>query len=399
MNPRLKKLNPYPFERLNALKAGLEPGSQTPHVPLSIGEPKHNPPEFVIDMLADPQMLQTTLKGYPATRGTDSLRDAISLWLARRFGIRADAQTNILPVAGTREALFSFGQAVVGTKTDPIVISPNPFYQIYEGSALLAGANCVFADTATDNDFQPDFEAIPDRVWKHTELVYLCSPGNPTGRVVAPDIQRWLIEQAHRYDFVIAADECYSEIYPNEDRPVPGLLAISDQMGNPDFARCVVFHSLSKRSNLPGLRSGFVAGDASVLARYYDYRTYQGCALGLHTQLVSEAAWRDETHVVANRALYAEKFSAVVPVLKDVLDFPESDGGFYIWAATPTDDETYTRALYEDLNITVLPGSYLSRDNMGANPGAGRVRIALVAPLADCVEAAERIRAWQPARF
>ena len=394
MNPRLEELQDYPFQRLNALQQGITPDPTTSHIALSIGEPKHAPPVAVVEHLADVKMLARDLAKYPATRGREALRRAVSAWIERRFSAKVDPESEVLPVAGTREALFSFGQAVVGSKTDPVVMMPNPFYQIYEGAALLSGATPYYVNSNPNAAYAPDFASVPDRIWSRVELLYLCSPGNPTGHVLSPATHRWLIEQAHRFDFVIASDECYSEIYLDESSPPTGLLEQSAACGNPEFARCIVFHSLSKRSSLPGLRSGFVAGDRAVLERYFQYRTYEGCALAEHVQTASELAWQDETYVRANRAQYREKFQAVLPILEREFTFSKPKGGFYVWLQTPCDDQTFARSLFEELNISVLPGSFLGRDTRDGNPGAGHVRIALVAPLADCVDAAGRISDW-----
>lgn len=398
MNPRLSQLHDYPFQRLAALLDGISPAAHRPHVSLSIGEPKHEPPAAVVECLADRQRLSEGLGAYPATRGIRELREAICAWLERRFGAELDPERGVLPVSGTREALFSFAQAAVGAKPDPLVVLPNPFYQIYEGAAILSGAAPHYLNAEADNDYQLDFEAVPDTVWARTEVLYLCSPGNPTGKVIPPATQRWLIEQAHRFDFVIAADECYSEVHLDEDRPPTGLLRESDALGNPGYARCIVFHSLSKRSSLPGLRSGFVAGDASLLERYYQHRTYQGAALPVHVQQASALAWRDEAHVRQNRALYRAKFEAAAPLLNTAFDARLPDGGFYFWLPTNEDDREFARALYRDLNITVLPGSFLGRESEAGNPGAHHVRIALVAPQAECIEAVERLVDWRRSR-
>lgn len=393
MNSDLDKLQPYPFEKLAALKAGVTPPAQ-PHIALSIGEPKHPAPEFVLQTLRD--NLQQ-LSVYPNSKGLPELRTAIAAWATRRFQLHSsqlqglDPETQVLPVAGTREALFSFAQAIVDRSENPIVISPNPFYQIYEGAAYLAGAEPYFVNCIASNNFLPDFDAIPASVWQRCQLLYICSPGNPTGAVLDATALTKLIELADRYDFVIASDECYSEIYFDEANPPLGLLQLCRQIGRDDFRRCVVFHSLSKRSNLPGLRSGFVAGDAAILKKYLHYRTYQGCALPIPTQLASIAAWNDETHVFANRELYRQKFDAVLQVLADKLDVTKPDAGFYLWAGTPTDDRDFTRKLFRSENVTVLPGQFLARESAGINPGEKRVRMALVATLDECVEAAQRI--------
>lgn len=395
MNPRLGQLHDYPFQRLAALLDGISPAANRPHVSLSIGEPKHEPPAAVVEFLADHQRLSKGLGAYPATRGIPELREAVCAWLKRRFGAELDPERGVLPVSGTREALFSFAQAAVGAKPDPVVMLPNPFYQIYEGAAILSGAVPQYLNADGANGYQPDFESVPDALWARTEVLYLCSPGNPTGKVVSAATQRWLIEQAHRFDFVIAADECYSEIYLDESHPPTGLLRESDALGNPGYARCIVFHSLSKRSSLPGLRSGFVAGDAKALARYYQHRTYQGAALPVHVQQASALAWRDEDHVRRNRALYRAKFEAAAPLLNTVFDVRQPEGGFYFWVPTKEDDRQFARALFRDLNISVLPGSFLGRETKAGNPGAHHVRIALVAPQAECVQAIERLVDWQ----
>jgi len=398
MNPLLERLKLYPFERLNTLKAGVTGSPGHPHVALSIGEPKHPPPGFLINALADRDALARDLAGYPATRGSDELRAAIADWVSARFGARLDPSSQVLPVAGTREALFSFGQAVLGSKPDGVGILPNPFYQIYEGAVLLAGRTPYFVNTTAETGYLPDYRAVPESVWSRCELLYLCSPGNPTGQCADRETLAWLLDQADRHDFIIAADECYSELYPDETRPPLGLLQVAAENGRSGFERCVVFHSLSKRSNLPGLRSGFVAGDARVLADYYQYRTYEGCALGAHVQRVSTLAWSDEAHVIENRALYRRKFEALNPILRQVFEFAEPEGGFYHWLDVGEDDETFTRALFEAENITVLPGSYLSRDAHGRNPGSGFVRVAWVAPFDDCIDAARRLASWAGAR-
>ncbi|MCZ0942400.1 MAG: succinyldiaminopimelate transaminase [Gammaproteobacteria bacterium] len=394
MNPRLGQLHDYPFQRLAALLDGVSPAAHWPHVSLSIGEPKHEPPAAVVEFLADRQRLAEGLGAYPATRGIPELRETVCAWLKRRFGAELDPERGVLPVSGTREALFSFAQAAVGAKPDPVVMLPNPFYQIYEGAAILSGAAPHYLNADAANGYQPDFESVPDALWARTEVIYLCSPGNPTGKVVPAATQRWLIEQAHRFDFVIAADECYSEIYLDESHPPTGLLRESDALGNPGYARCIVFHSLSKRSSLPGLRSGFVAGDAGLLARYYQHRTYQGAALPLHVQQASALAWRDEDHARRNRALYRAKFEAATPLLNTVFDVRQPEGGFYFWVPTEEDDRQFARALFRDLNISVLPGSFLGRETKAGNPGAHHVRIALVAPQAECVEALSRLTEW-----
>lgn len=394
MNPNLEKLHRYPFERIAALKDGVRGNPRFDHVSLSIGEPKHPPPPFIVEMLSEPEQLLADLATYPATRGGPYLREAIAQWILGRFGATVNPESQVLPVAGTREALFSFGQAVLSGKPDAIAILPNPFYQIYEGAALLGNATPYYVNCERHRDYQPDYRGIPDPVWERCEIVYLCSPGNPTGRTLSEQTLGWLLAQADRFDFVLAADECYSEVYLNEDEPPTGLLQAASRLGRDHFERCVVFHSLSKRSNLPGLRSGFVAGDARVLAAYFKYRTYQGCALPAHTQRVSAAAWLDEDHVVTNRAAYRAKFAAVAPILRAGLEAQDPDGGFYHWLHVAEDDQAFARALYADCNITVLPGSFLGRATAAGNPGEAHVRVAWVAPESDCIQAAQRMVDW-----
>lgn len=391
MNPWLDSLLPYPFERLDALKRGVVPATSTPHAALQIGEPKHAPPPFVLRALEDPDTLRAGLGTYPPTRGGTPLRAAAADWLRRRFGAQVDPETQVLPVNGTREALFSFGQAILSGGTSSLVLLPNPCYQTYEGAALLRGATPWYLPCRGAAQL-PDLDAVEDAVWRAAELVYICSPGNPTGAVLPEDALRRLIERAHRFDFVIAADECYSEIYADEDAPPPGLLQAAAAMGHTDCTRCVVFHSLSKRSNLPGLRSGFVAGDAAILERYYLYRTYHGCAMPAHVQAASVLAWSDETHVRANRAAYREKFDATLPILADVLPVARPEAAFYLWPEVPGGDEPFARTLFAEQNVTVMPGTYLGRGDGNENPGAGRVRMALVGETAQCVDAAARIR-------
>ena len=391
MNNDLTLLQPYPFEKLRALLAGVQPAGKRP-IALSIGEPKHPSPDFVADALTNSL---GQLSVYPTTQGIAELREAIARWCERRFGVEPgamDPARHVLPVTGTREALFSFTQAVVNRGPDALVVSPNPFYQIYEGATLLAGATPHYLPCTAENGFNPDFDAVTADVWQRTQILFLCSPGNPTGALVPLETLKKLIALADEHDFVIAADECYSELYFDEERPPAGLLTACAELDRTDFKRCVVFHSLSKRSNLPGLRSGFVAGDADILKAFLLYRTYHGCAMPVQTQLASVAAWNDENHVQANRTLYREKFDAVLDILSPVMDVQRPDGGFYLWPRTPIDDTLFARELFAREHVTVVPGSYLSREVDGFNPGAGRVRMALVAPLRDCIEAAERIR-------
>jgi N-succinyldiaminopimelate aminotransferase len=393
VNDRLALLTAYPFERLARLKAGELPPADLPHIAMSIGEPKHAPPAFVVEVL---RQNLGKLDSYPATAGLPETRAACAAWLGRRFGLgtRVAPDTMVLPVNGTREALFSFVQAVVSATgpRKPVVAMPNPFYQIYEGAALLAGAEPVFLDTTAGNRFQPDLDAVPPETWKRCQLLFLCNPGNPTGAVLSLDYLRQALELAERYDFVIASDECYAELYRDEKSPPPSLLQAALAMGRDSFQRCVTFHSLSKRSSVPGLRSGFVAGDPALIKPYLLYRTYHGCAMPIPTQLASIAAWNDDAHAAANRALYREKFARVLPILAPVLDVVEPDGGFYLWPDVQRDDEQFTRELFARQNLTILPGSYLARDTRTGNPGRRRVRISLVAGVDECVTAAQRIR-------
>jgi len=392
MNNALQQLQPYPFEKLRALLGSVTPNPDKRPIALSIGEPKHKSPEFVAKALAD-NLDQMAV--YPTTAGIPALREAIAKWCERRFSVPEgwlDASKHVLPVNGTREALFAFTQTVVNRSDDGLVISPNPFYQIYEGAAFLAGAKPHYLPCLAEHGFNPDFDAVPADIWKRCQILFLCSPGNPTGALIPVETLKTLIALADEHDFVIAADECYSELYFDEDTPPPGLLSACAELGRKDFKRCVVFHSLSKRSNLPGLRSGFVAGDAEILKAFLLYRTYHGCAMPIQTQLASISAWNDEEHVRANRDLYREKFDAVLDILSPVMDVQPPDGGFYLWPNVGCDDAQFCRDLFVAEHVTVVPGSYLSRDVDGFNPGAGRVRMALVAPLAECIEAAERIR-------
>ena len=389
MNPDLARLQPYPFEKLRQLFSDLEAPADKHPIALSIGEPKHPSPRFVVQTLADNL---GKLANYPLTRGIPELRQGIANWLTRRFQLQGvDPESQVLPVNGTREALFAFAQAVINRSDDALVISPNPFYQIYEGATLLAGAQPLFVNCSEAHNFLPDFDSVTADQWQQCQLLYLCTPGNPTGAVLPLEWIQRLIGLALEHDFIIASDECYSEIYFNEDSPPPGLLQASAAMGNHDYRNCVVFHSLSKRSNLPGLRSGFVAGDADVLARFLQYRTYHGCAMPPHHQVASVAAWEDESHVVQNRLRYREKFQAVTDTLSGHMEVSVPDASFYLWPRTPIVETEFARQLYAGEHVTVLPGSFLAREAQGINPGANRVRMALVAELAQCVEAAERI--------
>ena len=392
MNPRLATLHAYPFERLAQLKATVCPPAQLPHIAMSIGEPQHAPPSLVLQAL---EHNLDRLGSYPATAGSAELRTAASQWLERRFALRAgcvDPSTMVLPVNGTREGLFAFVQAVVDARDDPLVLMPNPFYQIYEGAALLAGAAPYFLDATPANAFTPELAAVPAEVWRRCQVLFLCSPGNPTGAVLSLKYLNEALALADRYDFVIAADECYAEIYTDETAAPPSLLQACCAAGRERFQRCVVFHSLSKRSSVPGLRSGFVAGDPQIMARFLLYRTYHGNAMALPTQAGSTAAWNDDAHVAANRRLYQQKFAAVLPILAPVIDVPRPAGAFYLWPQVGGDDETFARDLFAAQNVTVLPGSYLGRRSSKINPGAGRVRISLVPDVDTCVAAALRIR-------
>lgn len=391
MNPDLAKLRPYPFQRLRELLKDAAPPADQEAISLAVGEPKHPTPGFIGEALL--RHLHA-LSRYPLTKGMDELRETIGRWLYGRFQLPSgslDPERHILPVNGTREALFALAQAVIDRSRPARVLIPNPFYQIYEGAALMAGAEPYYMNAVAERAFRADIEAVPDEIWRECQLLYLCSPGNPTGAVLSEQELQALIGLAERFDFVIAADECYSEIYFDNATPPPGLLGAAAAMGNETYARCIVFHSLSKRSNAPGMRSGFVAGDASLIERFHLYRTYHGCAMPPPIQAASIAAWSDEEHVARNRSLYTQKFRAVLEILQPVLDLEAPDAGFYLWPRTPTDDETFARRLHAEHGVTVLPGSYLSREAHGRNPGQGYVRIALVASLDECLEAAGRI--------
>ncbi|MEM7561648.1 MAG: succinyldiaminopimelate transaminase [Pseudomonadota bacterium] len=392
MNNDLSGLQQYPFERLSQLKQGLNPPADLEHIALSMGEPQHPAPPFVIEALTDNMH---SLSSYPTTKGSDALRASIAEWLKRRFNLGnglIDADRHVLPVSGTREALFAIAQSVVDRQARrPLVFMPNPFYQIYEGAALLAGAEPRYLDCIEDNDFLPKLENISEQEWQNCQLFYLCTPGNPTGAVMPFEYLQNLIELSERYEFVIVSDECYSEIYFDEDNPPIGLLEACAKMGHDDFKRCLVFHSLSKRSNLPGLRSGFVAGDAEILKAFLLYRTYHGCAMASATQIASTVAWQDEQHVIENRRLYREKFDRVLSLLSDTLAPQKPQAGFYLWATTPVADTDFAQQLFVQQNVTVLPGRFLSRLSGRSSPGDNRVRMALVAPVEQCTEAATRI--------
>ncbi len=392
MNPRLDQLHPYPFEKLNALLSGVSPPENLPLIALSLGEPKHRAPDFIIEHYRDPERIARGFGTYPPTRGLPELRSAIADFVTARFNLSQplDPDSEVLPVNGTREALFAIAQTVIDGAVPALTLMPNPFYQIYEGAAILAGSTPVYIPCTPANNFNPDWSAITNDQWQATSLVYLCNPGNPSGSVMGIPAFKEIIEKADEHDFVIVSDECYSEIYDNE--PPPGILEAANAMGRSDYRRCLAFNSLSKRSNLPGLRSGYVCGDAKIIERFLLYRTYHGSAMSVHNQWVSELAWRDEAHVEDNRQLYREKFEAFMNILEDVWPMQKPAAGFYLWPETPIPDEEFTRLLISEANVKVLPGSYLSRESDGYNPGANRVRMALVANLTECVEAAERIR-------
>jgi N-succinyldiaminopimelate aminotransferase len=396
MNPHLQQLQAYPFERLRSLLAGVAPPANLRAIPMSIGEPRHAPPPLVIQALQDSL---STLGTYPATLGIPELRQAVATWLTQRFKLPEKAvnpDTMVLPVNGTREALFAIVQAVVDkTRNTPAILTPNPLYLIYEGAALLAGAEPIYMNADASNGLLPDLDAVPASVWQRCQLLFLCSPGNPTGAVAGIDYLKRALELADRYDFIVASDECYSEIYLDEAQPPAGLLQAAKDRDQ--FERCIVFHSLSKRSSVPGLRSGFVAGDPRIIKPFLLYRTYHGCAMPTHTQLASIPAWNDEAHVIENRRLYQEKFRAVLPILQPVMDVSAPDAGFYLWPNVG-DDEKFTRELFANEHVTVVPGSYLARKTATGNPGKGRVRISLVPSVAECVEAAERIRKYIESR-
>jgi N-succinyldiaminopimelate aminotransferase len=388
-NPRLDRLHPYPFERLRAVTASITPNADYAPISLGIGEPRHAAPALVAEAING---AMAGLSSYPATAGTPLLREAIAGWISRRYGLTLDPATQVLPVNGSREALFAIAQTVVdASRPGATVVCPNPFYQIYEGAALLAGADVAYANADPTRNFAVDWRQIDDATWARTQLIYVCSPGNPSGAVMPLDEWRALFELSDRHGFVIASDECYSEIYFREEAPLGGLEAAA-KLGRSDFRNLIAFTSLSKRSNVPGLRSGFVAGDAALLKKFLLYRTYHGSAMSPLVQAASIAAWGDEAHVVENRARYAAKFAEVTPLLAEALDVALPDAGFYLWAAVPGgDDVAFALGLLAQYNLVVLPGSLLARDAHGINPGAGRIRLALVADEAECLEAAGRI--------
>ena len=394
MNPDLEKLQSYPFQKLSALLEGATPNPQLPPISLYIGEPKHPTPDFIKQSLIDNL---AGMASYPATIGLPALREAIAQWMHRRYQVDIDPQTQIIPVNGSREALFAFAQAVIDPrKADPVVISPNPFYQIYEGAAILAHATPYFLNSMPENRYAANPSDIPDAVWRRTQLIFTCSPGNPTGVVMSLAEWKTLFELSDKYGFIIASDECYSEIYFHEGKPPLGALDAARQLGRDQglkpFERLVMFSSLSKRSNVPGMRSGFVAGDAEIIKKFLLYRTYHGCAMSGPVQVASTTAWGDEKHVIENRRLYREKFAVALSILQPVCDVTLPDAAFYLWLPTSISDTEFARRLYIEKNVTVLPGSYLARESNGVNPGTNRVRLALVSNVEECAESARRIR-------
>ena len=393
MDPNLSALQPYPFQKLSALLAGVKPDASLRPISLSIGEPKHATPQFIRDVLIE-QL--GGLSVYPATAGGEPLRKAIAGWIERRFHIeKIDAATQVLPVNGSREALFAFAQAVIDrSRNRPVVVAPNPFYQIYEGAIILAGAEPHFLNLSADNGFALDLQQLPDEVWSRTQLIYVCTPGNPTGKVMTLEEWRVLFDLSDRHGFVIASDECYSEIYFDESKPPLGGLEAAQRLGRGDFRRLVAFSSLSKRSNVPGMRSGFVAGDAAILTKFLLYRTYHGCAMNPAVQAASGAAWSDEKHVQENRRLYKEKFEKTLAILSPVTEVTMPEAAFYLWLRTPIDDTEFAKQLFGQYNVSVVPGSYLAREAHGSNPGRNFIRVALVAPVDECLEAAQRLKAF-----
>jgi N-succinyldiaminopimelate aminotransferase len=389
MNPNLNQLEPYPFEKLAKLNQGIIPPADKTPIVMHIGEPKHKAPEFILKAIQDNR---AGFSNYPVTQGSIELRQAIVDWLNKRFHIESNllsAERNVLPVNGTREALFAFTQFIVDKSDDALVLMPNPFYKIYEGATHLAGAKPWYINI-DKSTLLPDFSSVPTEIWQRCQLLFICSPGNPTGAVMTTKQMADLLELAHRYDFILASDECYAEIYLGE--PPPGLLQAANEYNHKDFKRCMVFHSLSKRSSLPGMRSGFVAGDAELIEKFRLYRTYQGCAMALPIQAASTVAWQDEEHVQSNRELYKQKFAMAKEILGPLTEINLPEGAFYLWLKTPIDDLTFTQELFKKQNITIMPGSFLSREAHGINPGANYVRIALVSPLDECRDALNRIK-------
>ncbi len=401
MNPYLKQLHPYPFEKLNGLLKDV-PLPDKSFIALSLGEPKHPAPDFIVEAYADIPAIMSSFGTYPPTKGIPELRTAIAKFVTRRFNLKRqpDPETEILPVSGTREALFAMAQTIIdGTSLNSLTFMPNPFYQIYEGAALLAGSTPRYIPCKEASDFKPDFSGVTEEEWQKCQLVYICTPGNPSGATMSLDALTSLIHKSDEYHFVIASDECYSEIYDDESNPPSGLLEAASKMGRHDYRNCMAFNSLSKRSNLPGLRSGYVCGDARIIEQFLLYRTYHGAAMPVHNQWASVSAWNDEQHVVENRIKYREKFSVVLELLKETWQMEKPPASFYLWPQTPYNDEQFTQRLLHETNIKVLPGSYLSRTVDGINPGAKRVRMALVATVDECVEAATRIKtAWATLR-
>ncbi|MCB5161642.1 succinyldiaminopimelate transaminase [Marinomonas algarum] len=389
MNPLIHSLHPYPFQKLAELIEGITPNPDKKLIKLTIGEPQHEAPQVVLETLAN------SLAGvskYPSTKGELPLRSTISDWAKKRFSLDTlNPDTQILPVSGTREALFAITQTLVGEKQNALVISPNPFYQIYEGAGILAGAELHYLPCGSDTQYKVDYSRVDDATWARCEVLFVCSPNNPSGTVTTLEEYAYLIEKAHTFDFTIVADECYSEIYFGDQAPL-GLLEACQKLGNTDYKNCLIFQSLSKRSNLPGLRSGFVAGDANILKPFLLYRTYQGCAMPIHHQDASIAAWNDENHVVKNREIYTRKFDSVLEILSPVMPINKPEAGFYLWPELSMTDEDFCTSLYKEEAVLVLPGSYLGREANGKNPGSHHVRMALVAEESECVEAAERIR-------
>ncbi|MBJ7552970.1 succinyldiaminopimelate transaminase [Marinomonas spartinae] len=390
MNPFIRSLHPYPFQKLAELLEGLTPNPEKPLIRLTIGEPQHESPQCVLDKLAD--SLKSGVSKYPNTKGELPLRKAIAEWAKKRFHLSAiDPESQILPVTGTREALFAITQTLVGEKSNALVVSPNPFYQIYEGAGILAGAELHYLPCGPETNYQINYQDISDDVWQRCEVLFVCSPSNPSGSVTTLDDYAYLLEKARTFDFTIVADECYSEIY-FDNKPPLGLLEACQQLGNTSYDHCLIFQSLSKRSNLPGLRSGFVAGDANILKPFLLYRTYQGCSMPIHHQEASIVAWQDEEHVEKNRDIYTRKFTSVLEILAPIMKVSKPEAGFYLWPELEIDDETFCTELYQQESVLVLPGSYLGRQINGYNPGSKHIRMALVAEEAQCVEAAQRIR-------
>lgn len=389
MNPLIHSLHPYPFQKLAELIEGITPNPAKPLIKLTIGEPQHEAPAIVLETLAKSL---SGISKYPSTKGELPLRDAISQWAKRRFKLEnLNPDTQILPVTGTREALFAITQTLVGEKQNSLVVSPNPFYQIYEGAGILAGAEMHLLPCSAETDYKVNYHNVSDDVWKRCEVLFVCSPNNPSGTITTLEEYAFLIEKAKAFNFTIVADECYSEIYFGDQAPL-GLLEACQILGNKDYQHCLIFQSLSKRSNMPGLRSGFVAGDASIMKPFLLYRTYQGCAMPIHHQDASVAAWNDEDHVVRNREIYTRKFDAVLEILSPVMPINKPEAGFYLWPKLTMTDEDFCTALYQEESVLVLPGSYLGREVEGINPGSHHVRMALVAEESECVEAAKRIR-------